>query len=266
MLGELAATSNSLRFGEGNTTSTRTNTRCDESGDVGGNSISSDGSSVHVWVAHLDLAQNKVEALRSMLSTEEENRASAFRYARDRERFVVSHGVLRMILATYAGADPSSLAFGAGPLGKPSLVGKHAGLSLHFNMSHSHALALYAVCRGGDVGIDVEFMRPEVDWMTVARACFHPRDLGTLASLNDGVRSEAFFRLWTRKEAWAKATGSSLTDTLGHWMPWRQQEGPRGVCRTWVHDLNPYPRYVGALAAAGPGSAIRTYVVENELL
>src|SRR5215212_2964008 len=100
---------------------------------------------VHVWSVRLDVPPEHVQQLVEILAADERERAAAFRFAHLRRRFVVTHAVVRKLLAHYVSATPSSLNFSYGTFGMPSLVEMPKGMSLSFNVSHSEELALIAV-------------------------------------------------------------------------------------------------------------------------
>ena len=113
-------------------------------------------------------------------------------------------------LSQYLGKEPVELKFDYSSRGKPALT-KHAGEKmLHFNLAHSDELMLLAVTRVCAVGIDVERLRPLADAEDIAERFFSARESMQLKTLPKASKLAAFFKLWTRKEAWLKATGAGL--------------------------------------------------------
>lgn len=164
------------------------------------------GRQVHVWRARLDLPRPRQAALLSVLSFEERARAEGFRSERDRARFIAAHGLLRIVLGLYLSTPPGRIAFSGGAYGKPQLNADCAS-SLKFNMSHSDALALFAVSRGREVGVDVERIRPGPPMADLAKRLFSPGETAALLALPAERLPTAFFECWTRNEALLKATG-----------------------------------------------------------
>jgi 4'-phosphopantetheinyl transferase len=164
---------------------------------------------VQVW--RISLATSPAGS-RALLSADERERASRFQFARDRERFVTAHAALRRVLAEPAGCAPERLVFGYTAHDKPFLIGPGADLS--FNLSHSHELALVAVTRGRAIGVDVEHHRAGVELESVARTSFSAAERRALLALPPHEREAAFFRGWTRKEAYLKARGEGLSMPL----------------------------------------------------
>ncbi len=171
-------------------------------------SFNSIESRIHVWRIGLDTVKDPVG---DNLSLDEVGRAERLTRPEDRRRFVVARSLLRCILADVLGSidDPkgTSLRFGHGPAGKPFLLDDPR---LHFNVSHSDDLAVIAVTRVGEVGIDVERQREMADMGDVARLVFNEAERTALLACPAEERNSVFYRIWTRKEALLKAMGVGL--------------------------------------------------------
>lgn len=168
---------------------------------------------VHVWRTRLEQPERVDEFLRT-LSDEEREKASRFHFAKHRRHFVVGRGVLRMLLARYLGTQPEEVQFDYGPHGKPSLGGAQRASSLRFNASHSGDFALYAFADDQEVGVDVEYIKSNIAPEEIAKRFFSPREVETLNALAAADQPAAFFRCWTRKEAYIKALGTGLSHPL----------------------------------------------------
>src|SRR5262249_10949243 len=142
-------------------------------------------------------------------------RERATRFVRDvhRERFIVAHGVLRLILARYLDRPAGSLQFKLGPNGKPELAGDLLE-TLYFNLAHSENLALVAVGTNSSIGVDVERVRCLDNFDELVGRFFSHREASVFHGLNAELKPQAFFNLWTRKEAWLKATGEGIGHSL----------------------------------------------------
>ena len=216
---------------------------------------------VHVWRAALDMPEPHVQSLWHTLTADERQRAERYIFEKDRTHFVVARGLLRVLLGRYLHQDPQYLRFTYGPRGKPALAADMGAGSLRFNVSHSHGLALYAMTRGRELGVDVERIRPEIVQEQVAERFFSPREVTTLRALPVSLQATAFFACWTRKEAYIKATGEGLALPLDQFdvslapgepaallhTAWDPQEAPRWT----MQDLDPAPGYRAAVAVAG---------------
>jgi 4'-phosphopantetheinyl transferase len=172
-------------------------------------------NNVHIWRANLDLSETEVERLESILSSDELTRANRFRFPQHRRRFIAARGILRRIIALYEQIEPNlSTLFEYSPLGKPRLSDLLGDRNLQFNISHSHELALYSFTRGDRIGIDLESERLHSDVIEIARRFFTNNEAAYLASLSEKQQISAFLQIWTAKEAYLKATGEGITNSL----------------------------------------------------
>jgi 4'-phosphopantetheinyl transferase len=166
---------------------------------------------VQLWRVDLEAIGADEARWQRVLSADELARASRYHFARDRQRFVATRALLRRILASYLATDPNSLSFSYSKEEKPSLAPVHVGSGITFNVSHSGGIALLAFSRRRDVGIDVEQVRRDPDLEAIARRFFSAGEQSQLAALAAEEKFDAFFRCWTRKEAYIKATGDGLS-------------------------------------------------------
>jgi len=167
-----------------------------------------------------------------MLSQEEREKAARFRTAELGQEWTVARGALRCILGTYTRSEPRTLVLGAGPHGKPELVGP--GEDIPFNLSHTPSLALLAVAGTGRVGIDAETVRPVIEVEDMSRRFFAPAEADEILALAPAARLAAFFACWTRKEAFVKALGTGLSAPFdGFQVTVRPDETARLISVDW---------------------------------
>ena len=169
---------------------------------------------VQLWRLDLEAIRADESCWQKLLSPEEVTRASRFHFSADRQRFIAARAVLRAILGGYLATDPAGLAFSYSKRGKPSLATDHQGSDVTFNLSHSAGIALFAFARGREIGIDVEQVRHDFDIGAIAQRFFSMEEQKQLAALPLENRFDGFFRCWTRKEAYIKATGEGLSPSL----------------------------------------------------
>jgi 4'-phosphopantetheinyl transferase len=169
---------------------------------------------VHVWTLDLRLPQSILTHLADCLSPDELERAGRFRFEHLRDRFIGARGFLRLLLAAYLDQPSEKLVFECGPAGKPHLVSPTHEPPVHFNLSHSDDMALLAVCCSAPVGIDIERVRELDAAADLVRRFFSPREAEAFCSLPGSQQAQAFFNLWTRKEALLKATGEGIAHSL----------------------------------------------------
>ncbi|MDX8394731.1 MAG: 4'-phosphopantetheinyl transferase superfamily protein [Mariprofundales bacterium] len=131
--------------------------------------------------------------------------------------------MMRMLLArAMDNIDAKAIQFRCGKYGKPSVSWpKHArnsqGQLLHFNLSHSQQYALLAIATI-PVGIDIECQREgsrTINILSLAKRFFTTDEYNWLKNItNNKEQINAFFCLWTRKEALVKANGDGINSVL----------------------------------------------------
>ena len=163
---------------------------------------------VHVWRAGLDCTAEQLAYYQSLLSSDEQERAARFQFVEHYQRFVAGRGILRVLLGRYLDREPQSLQFVYGNHGKPALA---LASSIQFNLAHSQGLALYAITCDRPIGVDLEYLRPLDDLVALTRRFFATSEHAALMALPPDQQTVAFFRYWTSKEAYLKATGIGLT-------------------------------------------------------
>jgi 4'-phosphopantetheinyl transferase len=218
---------------------------------------------VDVWRISLDREPASVNYLESTLSTDESQRATRFRFAANRDRFIVAHGSLRNILSEYLGCEPKQLHFSTNEYGKPVLEDH----KLDFNLSHSGDYALVAVTREHKVGVDVEIIRSDMEHEKLARRFFSPNEVAELTTLPSDQIIRGFFNCWSRKEAYIKAQGLGLSLPLASFdVSLKPNEpatlratrpNPDEAARWTLVSLEVSSAYAGALAVEGQGLSFR---------
>jgi 4'-phosphopantetheinyl transferase len=217
---------------------------------------------VHVWSAPLVDAARRLDRLGRVLAVEERARADRYVHPGVRDQFVVARAMLRLLLGRYLGVPATEIRLGIGDQGKPHLPGGE----LHFNISHTHGLALVALTRRGEVGVDVECLRPCPNYLDIAGRFFSPGEARALHALPEGQREEAFFHVWTRKEAFLKALGLGLSHGLERFEVAVPPDDPPRILHidgdphagaSWsLVSLVPWPGYVAAVASQGPPASV----------
>jgi phosphopantetheinyl transferase len=145
-----------------------------------------------------------------VLSHEEKMRASRIRSVIHKRRFVISHGRLRCTLSEYTSQAPETIQILTTKQGKPYLDPARNPEDIQFSLSHSKDIAVVAVCRKGRIGVDVEFHEVSRPFMEIAGRYFYTDEVRFLEQLNAPKRRQAFYRIWTMKESWLKATGEGI--------------------------------------------------------
>jgi len=142
---------------------------------------------------------------KALLSIEEQRRAAAFHAEEDRRLYLAAHAALRLVLNRLLGLPPASIEITAENGAKPALPNS----PLRFNLAHTRRAVLIATSTT-EVGIDIERRRPIEDLAAVAQTIMSRTELSAWLGLPSSAREQAFYRLWTRKEAYLKAIGLGL--------------------------------------------------------
>ena len=217
---------------------------------------------IELWHGETFAGASETSSLLNLLSAAERARTKRFTFARDRDLFAFAHAMLRDRLAAAAAVDPAELQFTQGPHGKPAL----AQPTWHFNLSHSGTRAIVALAQTSPVGIDLERINPTRDLRDLARRFFAPPEVEMLETLPPGLYPQGFTQIWTRKEAYIKATGLGLSQPLDQFVvpcpP--ETKGPvrllsPGEPPAWkITALDLAPGYASAICASPWDSARRS--------
>ncbi len=153
---------------------------------------------------------------------------------------------LRRVLALYLDETAEEIELTQGEHGKPRLAAKPAPLA--FNLSHSGDLALIAVARDREVGVDVERVKPGRDLVALAQRALASEAAATVREASEPERTRLFYELWTQHEARLKCLGVGLAS------PPPKTAGPVAV-----HSLPIDPGFAAAVAVSGDGAPIRCW-------
>lgn len=223
---------------------------------------------LHLWRIDLDARDVAPDGLSACLSAEELHRAERFAREADRRRFVVSHASQRTILGQYLATEPIDVAFRCRLGGKPELATANGQLPLRFNLSHSGEMALVAITRDREIGVDIEHIRPSIDASGIVERFFAPGECAVWRTLPHQEQTAAFFRCWTRKEAYLKARGVGLSSGLDRFeVSFAPDEAARLLCSdptdataNWhIYDVSPNAEYMAACVVEGAAERIAVF-------
>ena len=202
---------------------------------------------IHLWSAWF--SEHNATHYRALLSKDEINRADRFIVDKVREHFIIARGILRTLIGRYVDIAPAKLAFNLGERGKPTI--NHP--SIRFNLSHSADLLMIALINHLEIGVDVEHIRPMREMRTVARDNFSAQEFSEWDRLPEAQKQHAFYAIWTRKEAYIKATGDGFrlplqSFTVNHESPPRFLQMEAGDIHRWsLYQPEMATDYAGAI-------------------
>jgi 4'-phosphopantetheinyl transferase len=166
---------------------------------------------VHLHLVSLAIPPHELSRLQQFLSEQERQRANRLLDPVKRDRAVAGRGYLRELLGNYLGEHPGRVLLSEGEFGKLHLSEHLEPDALSFNLSHAGTYLLIAVCSGCEIGVDLELVREEIEFPAMARRYFSAVEQQALFGLHEEAQLAAFYRCWTRKEAYLKATGSGFS-------------------------------------------------------
>jgi 4'-phosphopantetheinyl transferase len=198
---------------------------------------------VHLWVANVGGGANDAAAL----SRDERDRAAKFRFDHHRRRWSAARVLLRLVLGRYLAVGPHSVVLEVGDHGRRVVSWPEHSEWLCFSPSRSGDLALVAIARGQRVGVDVEHVRPDLDFVAVARRALGNDVADQLEAERDEQRADTFFRAWVREEARGKCRGTGLVEP----------DDEARLTPLLVMDLEIEDGYASALAIDGELAIVR---------
>jgi len=223
---------------------------------------------VHLWRWPLTQLNDDIAALKQLLAPDEIARAERFYYERHHDAFVAARAGLRNTLSRYLGAPPERVAFRYGDAGKPEVRDELATGDFAFNLSHSGDWAVCAVARRGPLGVDIERVRMMSDAAGLAHRYFAAAEVAVWQTLAPDEQTAAFFRCWTRKEAYLKALGDGLRAPLDRFVvsfapgdcPRLIEPSPHDEHRDWtIENVEVAAGYIAAVVVRARCSVTRRY-------
>jgi len=208
--------------------------------------------SVHLWRVFVPDMLAEINHLRHLLNEEEMVRAERLHFEEHRSRYIIARAMLRQILSLYTQQKAEEIVFLYGPRGKPFL--RDNPLNIHFNVSHSHDMAVYALTLGHEIGIDIEKIKDQIN-LAVAKRFFSPEEYDQLNSLPETEQKVAFYFIWAAKEAFIKALGEGLFAPLADFtidIKQQHQIVKLATVPFYVESFIIHPDYQSAFATPQP--------------
>lgn len=218
---------------------------------------------IHIWYCDFDQNRAQINYYTSLLSKDEKQKADRFKFKKDEDCYIITRGILRLLIASYLRMNAKDLSFKYTSFGKPYLAIKN---ELKFNVSHSGNMAAFAFFKGQEIGVDIEKVKNDFDVLELAQNFFSQTEIIALENQPKEELPKAFFRCWTRKEAFIKAEGSGLSFPLDKFevsldddfhaelleTQWNSEEKKEWKLFSFV----PATGYIAAVAIAKPNAKI----------
>ncbi|GFO69936.1 4'-phosphopantetheinyl transferase [Geomonas limicola] len=214
---------------------------------------------VHLHLLPLDCTDQELNSLRDLLTSAERARCERLLDPLKRQQAMASRGRLRQLLGNYLGEVPQRVLLSEGEFGKLHLSEHLEPDSLCFNLSHAGKYLVIAVSAGSEVGVDLEEIRGDLDFRPMAERYFAPSEQQELFALEPAQQLTAFYRCWTRKEAYLKGTGVGFSQPANSFQVSLAPNVPAALVvhhdhpeesRRWsLRDLPAPAGYCAALAA-----------------
>ncbi len=169
---------------------------------------------VHIWNFDLDRINPLKNTIENILSEEELVRAGKFHFEIDKDRYICSRGLLRILLGIYTDIPSNQINFTFNEYGKPHLLIDQNSNGLHFNLSHSKNFMSVGFVKNALIGVDVELMKPLKDHLEIAKRFFSANEFEQLISFPPEKLLNGFYSCWTAKEAVIKLSGEGLSFPL----------------------------------------------------
>ena len=152
-----------------------------------------------------------------ILAACERERGARLARPADRRAFVKTRAALRRKLGAFLDASPSELRFSRNPWGQMVVMApaQRGGPAPWFSVSHAQGLSLIALSPEGEVGVDLERVRPVAERDAIVAGVFGPQVARDFLAIPEAFRDGAFLELWTAGEAYAKARGLGLAGLGG---------------------------------------------------
>lgn len=158
-----------------------------------------------------NMAELPADAFSNNLSQAELTRLLAISHPTQAHLYQQSRGLLRALLGQLLHESPAQIGFSISASGKPQLTQR----ALQFNISHSqHWLSIALATE--PVGVDIEFIAatPARPWLALAKRFFTANEYLHLTNQINDTLIDAFYQLWTQKEAVLKAHGGGISAGL----------------------------------------------------
>lgn len=215
---------------------------------------------IDIWTILLDTNHDSAEALKTLLDSQELERYDKL-HPNHQHRYLVSHAACREILGRYTKTPVKQITYIKNDHGKPALNHENP---IYFNLSHSQDMAILAISKYSDIGVDVEYYKSKATWEKIAKRFFTETEVSFLLNQPEDRQEKLFFQIWTRKEAYIKAIGTGLSTPLSSFDVTTSKtikpiDSIESKAIWYQEDLTLSAQYTGAVVQNTPIKKIRYY-------
>lgn len=161
---------------------------------------------LHLWC--VDVLPEHNSTYSQILTNSELERSAQFYFSKDRNTYIFGRAILRILSSSYLSCNPREVEFRYNDFGKPEY--NFEG-NLKFNLSHSGDKIILGFVSDGEIGVDIEKIKTDIDLRELAKTVFSESEIKIVDELNNQDAVQKFYELWTRKEAFIKGTGYGLS-------------------------------------------------------
>jgi 4'-phosphopantetheinyl transferase len=217
-----------------------------------------ESNTVNTWFININDVQDKFEKFSNIISIDEKKRANKFHFKKDKNLFIMSRVVLRLLSGKYLNIEPETITFKYGKYGKPDF---DFDTNLKFNISHSGEMVILSFVLDYDIGVDIEKIKHDFDVLDIATNYFSKLEIEALKKAPKEKQSEFFYRCWTRKESFIKAKSIGLSFPLDQFsvsinsdkqVDLLETKWDKNEFKSWsLFSFSPDSDYIGAISVNG---------------
>lgn len=162
---------------------------------------------LHLWWLPLQLDGAQAEKALSLLSDIQRDKYHRRATPQLQKIYLAGRYYLLNLLGAYTSLAASDVLLSYSRLNKPSL--SDPSLGVEFNFTDTEGYGVFAFSKFRQVGIDIESRNREINLKAIAERRFTPTELDFVYQ-NGQLNRQRCLGIWTRKEAFGKATGRGI--------------------------------------------------------
>lgn len=166
---------------------------------------------LHVWHLELCLDESQSAAALKLLSDIQRDKYHRRSSPYLKQQYLAGRYYLLTLLGAYTNQAPEDVLLSYSRLNKPSLSDENLGVEFNFTDTDGHGM--FAFSQKRQVGVDIECLDRDISFSAIAKRRFTEQELAFTMPGNQ-VDHQRCLAIWTRKEAYGKATGQGINFTM----------------------------------------------------